>query len=332
MTAIFNVLGSIFGYILWAAFYLVRNFGVAIIIFTLLSKVILFPSSLKQQKQMAANSRLQAKQKELKEKYGNDKQKYNEEIQKLYERENTSPFSGCLTSLFPMFVMLGIYYSVVRPLTNTLHIAQDKIDALLGYVNQIPGISINSNALYSQIDIVRLFSNDTTYNMLTTNQNVTNILNGDEISKIKMLSGGFKIFGLDLLTTPNTQPLLSFIMLIPVLCLVTSIGSQLILMGMKGSPMQGQQGCMKGMFVVFPFITAWIAYTVPAAVGFYWICSTVFSFIQSLILYKMFSPQMITAKAEAQHIALLELQEAKVRYVPSVGAQPQNKQNNKKKK
>ena len=154
MTAIFNLLGSVFGYVLWAAFYLVNNFGVAIILFTLLFKVLLFPSSLKQQKQMAANSRLQAKQKELKEKYGNDKQKYNEEVQKLYERENTSPFSGCLTSLFPMFVMLGIYYAVVRPLTNTLHIAQDKIDALLGFVNQIPGISINSNALYSQIDVV----------------------------------------------------------------------------------------------------------------------------------------------------------------------------------
>lgn len=331
MTAIFNFFGSIFGYVLYFAFNLVGNFGVAIIIFTLLFKIILFQPSLKQQKQMAANSRLQAKQKELKEKYGNDKQKYNEEIQKLYEKENTSPFSGCLTSLIPLFVMLGIYYSVVRPLTNTLHIAGDKITHLLEYVNQIPGVAVNSSNLYAEIDVLRLFSNPKSYDVLINNSTVTSILSGDEIAKIKTLSGGFNFLGLDLLSVAKTEGIFTWIMLIPVLCLVTSIGSQLILMTMNGSPMQGQQGCMKGMFIVFPFITAWIAYTVPAAVGFYWICSTVFSFVQSLILYKMFSPQMITAKAEAQHIALMEQNEAKVKYIPQYSSNPQNKNNKKKK-
>ncbi|MBQ8538770.1 MAG: membrane protein insertase YidC [Ruminococcus sp.] len=143
----FNIFGSLFGYVLWAAYSIVNNFGVAIIIFTLLFKVVLFPSSVKQQKSMAANSRLQAKQRALQEKYGNDKQKYNEELQKLYEKENFSPFSGCLNSFLPFIVMLGIYYSVVRPLSNVLHIASEKVAQLTEYINTIPGLALNTSSI-----------------------------------------------------------------------------------------------------------------------------------------------------------------------------------------
>lgn len=330
MTAIFNILGSIFGYILWAIFYVVDNFGISIIIFTLFSKIILFPSSIKQQKSMAANSRLQKKQQEIREKYGNDKNKYNEEIQKLYEKENVSPFSGCLTSLFPMFVMLGIFYSVSRPLTNTLHIASEKINALLSFVNQIPGVSLLSKSIYSEIDVVRLFSDNEIFNMIRNNSTVTGLLSGNDIEKIKELSGGFKFLGLDLLSTPKNYGF-SWLLIIPVLCLVTSIGSQIFMMRMNGNPMQNQQGCMKYMMLFLPVFSAWLAYTVPAAVGFYWICSTVFGFIQSIIMSRFYSPAMLTAKAEAQHVALLEIEEAKVKYdyQPTV-INPNNKKSKKK--
>lgn len=301
MMQFFNIFGSLFGYVLWAAYHFINNFGIAIIIFTLIFKVILFPSSVKQQKSMAANSKLQAKQRLLQEKYGNDKQKYNEELQKLYEKENVSPFSGCLTSLLPMFVMLGIYYSVVRPISNVLHIASDKVAQLTDYINTLPGISLNTSSLYSEIELIRVFDK------ISTNSTVTEILTGDEIEKINLLAGGFNFFGLDLLSTPKFAG--GWILLIPILCLVTSVGSQIFMMMMKGNPMSQQQGCMKYMFIALPVLTAWIAYTVPAAVGFYWICSTVFGFVQTLIMNKFYSPDILNAKAEAAHIARLELEE-----------------------
>lgn len=302
---IFNFFGSIFGYVLWAAYSFVNNFGIAIIIFTLIFKLILFPSSVKQQKSMAANAKLQAKQRALQEKFGNDKQRYNEELQKLYEKENVKPFSGCLTSILPMFVMLGIYYAVVRPLSNVLHIASDKITALSEYVNTIPGVSLNSGSIYSEIDLIRVFDS------ISSQSGVAEILTGDEIEKIGLLSGGFNFLGLDLLSTPKTAG--GWIILIPVLCLITSVGSQVFMMFMKGSPMSQQQGCMKYMFIAMPVLTAWIAYTVPGAVGFYWICSTVFGFVQTLIMNKFYTPDKINAKAEAQHIARLELEEANIK-------------------
>ncbi len=308
MMQFFNIFGSIFGYVLWAAYYFVNNFGIAIIIFTLLFKVVLFPSSVKQQKSMAANAKIQAKQRALQEKYGNDKQRYNEELQKLYEKENVKPFGGCLTSLLPMFVMLGIYYSVVRPLSNVLHIASDKVAQLSEYVNSIPGISLNSSSLYSEIELLRIFDS------ISTQSGVTEILTGDEIEKIKMLSGGFNFLSLDLLSTPKFAG--GWVLMIPILCLVTSVGSQVFMMFMKGNPMSQQQGCMKYMFIALPVLTAWIAYTVPAAVGFYWICSTVFGFIQTLIMNKFYSPDIMIAKSEAQHIARLELDEKNSQYTP----------------
>ena len=314
MFEIFNVLGSVFGYILYGIFYVVQNFGLAIIIFTLFFKIVLFPSSVRQQKSMAANSRMQAKQRELKEKYGNDKQKYNEEVQKLYDKEGASPFSGCLTSFFPFIFMLGIYYSVVRPLTNVLHIATDKVETILEVAKSFPGISINSTGLYSQIDVLRLFHNPNTLSLITQRNEISGLLTQAEIDKITHLSDGFSFLGFDLLSTPRIEGILSVAMLIPVLCLVTSVGSQFFSMRLNGNPMNNQQGCMKYMLLALPLLTAYIAYTVPCAVGFYWICSTVFGFIQTLILSKLYSPAIVIARKEAAHVALLEQKEKLVPY------------------
>ena len=327
MFQIFNYVGWAFGYVLWALFYVFQNFGVAIFFFTILTRLLMFPTSVKQQKSMAANSRMQAKQRELKEKYGNNKQKYNEEVQKLYAKEGASPFGGCLTSLFPMFIMLGIYYSVVRPLSNVIHIASDKMTDLLNFVNGIPGVNVSSNNIYHEMDILRIFNNPDSFAMLQK-QGLSDVLSNSDVSQIKNLAGGFHFLGLDLLDIPSNNGFWSLIIIIPALVLITSIGSQLLTMRMQKGVMQQQQGCMKYMMLGLPLITVYISYIVPGAVGFYWICSTVIGFAQTVIITKFYSPQNLTAKAEAQHVALLELKEAKVayEYVPSA---PQKKEEQK---
>lgn len=304
MTDIFNFFGSIFGYVLWAAFQLVNNFGIAIILFTLVFKVLLFPSSVKQQKSMAANAKIQLKQRELQKKYANNRQKYNEEIQKLYEKENVKPFGGCLSSLLPMFIMLGIYYSVISPITNVLHIAADKVTSLSNYIYSIPGITPGANAHYDQISILGVF------NKVSSDEKVISIL-GDDFDKLSSFSDGFNFLGIDLLGTPKVDGGILYI--IPILCLVTSVGSQIFMMYMKGSPMSSQQGCMKFMFIALPLMTAYFALIAPAAVGFYWICSNIFGFVQTIIMNKFFSPELLTAKSEAQHVARLELEEANIK-------------------
>ena len=322
MFGIFNFIGSIFGYILFAIFWVFQNFGVAIIVFTLIFRAILFPSSVKQQKSMAANASLQAKQKAIREKYANNKAKQNEEIQKLYEREGVSPMGGCLTSLFPMFIMLGLYYAVVRPLSNVIHLSQSAINQL----NTIPGVYVTQNNIYSEMHALKLFSNPDNIELLSKQGILT-----DHLGSIHQLSSGFRFLGLDLLQIPKDTGFSSWIIIIPILCLITSLGSQILTVRIQGNMMNPQQGCMKYVMYLFPLITVYISYIVPGAVGFYWIWSTIFGFIQTVLIGKFFSAGQLTAKAEAQHVALLELKEAKVPYhYQPVASPPQN--NNKKKK
>jgi len=109
MMDIFNFFGNILGYLLWFFYTLIPNYGVAIILFSFVVKIIIFPFSIKQQKSMAANSKMSVKQKELQKKYGNDKAKLQEETQKMYAKEGVNPASGCLTSFIPFPIMIGLF-------------------------------------------------------------------------------------------------------------------------------------------------------------------------------------------------------------------------------
>lgn len=310
MMEIFNFFGSIFGYILWAAFYLVNNFGIAIIIFTIIIKALLFPFSIKQQKSMAANARFQQKQKEIMDRYANDKAKANEEVQKLMQKENISPMSGCLPMIAPMLVMLGVYYSVINPLTNTLHIAADKVSMAVNALSTLPGIGTSINGFYGQISIVKYFGQLQPY--LVDQNSGQPLFTANEAKSISEFSHGFNFCGLDLLATPNMSSFASMMWLIPVLCFVTSVASMLLTQKMNGTK---TQGCMFIMIFGMPLFSAWIAYTVPGAVGFYWIASTVLGFIQSVIMNKFYNANIMEAKAEAQRVVLRRQQEAELAFI-----------------
>ncbi len=298
---IFNFIGNIFGYVLWFFYWLTSNYGVAIILFTIAVKVLMFPMTIKQQKSMAANARLSSKQAELKKKYGNDKQRLQQETAKLYEKEGVNPAGGCLTSFLPLLIMLGIYYSVLNPLQNTLHISWDKISQALEFMKGLPGIgSAFGSGMYGELEIIKHFP--------ALQDHLTGIFSGGEINNIAFFNQGFNFLGLDLLATPNGSSFSSMLWLIPVLCLVTTILSQFLTQKMNSMPMQGG-GCMKVMMYGMPLISAWFAYIVPAAVGFYWIVNTVFTFAQTCITSKFYSPAIMGAKAEAQRVALRRQEE-----------------------
>lgn len=311
MFDIFGFFGSILGYVLWAAFYFLKDFGLSIVVFTIVIRLILFPFTVKQQKSMAGTMRLQKKQKELQEKYANNKVKLQEEMNKLYEKEGVKPMGGCLTLIVPFLVMFGIFYAVAYPLTNTLHLDSATVNSAVGYMNTIPGYSISTNATYQQIELIKVFPS------IMNTETIQGLFSPAECQQIIEFANGFNMMGINLLTVPKNMGLFSWYTLIPVLCFVSYIGSQLIMQKINQAQMAQQQGCLKLMLYIMPLFTAYIAYTVPAAVGFYWICSSVIAFIQSLVIAKFFTPVSFTAKEEARHLALMELNEANIPYVYS---------------
>lgn len=263
---IFGSIGWLLGFILWGAFYIFKNFGIAIIVFTIVVKAALFPFSLKQQKSMAGSARLSKKQKELREKYGNNREKLQEEMNKLYEKEGIKPMGGCMTTIIPMIILLGIFYAVAYPLTNTLHIDGAKVSEALSFANAIPGYTHTvGNATYQEISLLRIFPQIQGYLL---NEGV---FNAAEIASINEFANGFTIFGnVDLLIVPNQLGFWSWYLLFPVLCFVSNVGSSFIMqkINSQNQAMQ-QQGCMKAMIYLLPLFSAWIAYSVPAAMSFY---------------------------------------------------------------
>ena len=314
MNDIFNFFGSILGYLLWWLYYIVGNYGVAIILFTLIIKVFLFPFFIKQQRSMAATGKMAAKQKELQKRYANDKQRMQVEMQKLYEKEGVSPTGGCATMILPFLVMFGLYYTVLNPLSNALHLSSDAVNKAVTMLSHVPGLGNSFNAQYAQIEIVKNFQNLKPF--LT-------MFNGDEMARLQSFNHGFMFLGLNLLDTPCDPANIfgtlfrSNLWIIPILCLISYILTQYFTFKLQPAAMQQQQqGCMKYMFYMMAFVSAWFACTVPAAVGFYWIISSVFGFLQTIIMNIWYSPDDLNAETEARRIALREQEEAALKPSP----------------
>ena len=148
----FQFFANIFGYLLNFINNFVGNYGLAIILFTILIKIIMLPLSIKQQRTMKKSKELNEKIKVLQFKYKNDPEKLNREMMDLYKKENMSPFSGCLSTIAQFILLISIFYMVRCPLTYMEKINNDQINT---YVQQLKDGGITVNQAYSEIDIIR---------------------------------------------------------------------------------------------------------------------------------------------------------------------------------
>ena len=148
----FQFFANIFGYVLNFMNNFVGNYGLAIILFTVLIKIIMLPLSIKQQRTMKKSAKLQEQIKVLQFKYKNDPEKLNREMMDLYKKENMSPFSGCLSTIVQFILLISIFYMVRCPLTYMERIDKTQIDT---YVQQLKDNGLSINQAYSEIDIIR---------------------------------------------------------------------------------------------------------------------------------------------------------------------------------
>lgn len=307
MYQLFNWFGSILGYLLWFLYSIVKNYGVSILLFTIIMKLVMFPFSIKQQRSMASQAKIQKKIKELQTIYANDKMKLSEETQKLYAKEGVSPTGGCLPMLIPFPILFGIYYSVLYPLQNAVHCSAEHVKEAISLLSQIPGINISANTGYAEMDIIRHFEGLKPY--------LTDIFTPEEMNNIEFFSHGFDFLGLNLLASPISSGFASMLWLIPVLCLASSLVTQFVTMKLQPG-MQQQAGCMKVLMYVLPLFTAYLAFIMPAAVGLYYTAQTIIGFLQTIAMHKFYSPADLTARAEAARIARREQEEAKMVPLP----------------
>ena len=303
MGFLFDSLSSMFGYVLWFFFDAVSNYGLAITLFALVVNIIMFPLAIKRQKSMASNARMAVKQQELKKKYEKNPRKYNEEVAKLYESEGVNPMSGCFaTMVVPLILWTGIFGAVTKPLQNTLHIPADKVSAAVTAVCENTGEENKMARNYHELQVVRSF--DSVKDKLT-------MFDKKEMEDLEEYSHGFNFFGINLLQTPKGSAFSEFLWLIPLLCFVSSAAAMYIsqkMMGMQNT----MQGCNKFLPYGMLLFTAYIAYTIPGAVGLYWVINSIIGAVQNIVLNRFYNTYTINAHDEAARAALLFEKESKI--------------------
>jgi len=197
---IFAVFANIFGYALNAIYELVNNYGIAIIIFTIILKAIMLPITIKQQKTMKKQAKVQGKVKEIQDKYKGDPVRLNQEMMSVYKEEGVSPLSGCLSSIIQFILILSIFFLVSRPLTYMKHIDPEIVEK---YAQELQEEGKNLN--YREIAIIREKADS------------------DENIRINM-----DFLGLDLSDVPSQNYSNWNVFIIPVLYVLTSIASMRI--------------------------------------------------------------------------------------------------------
>lgn len=287
MSFIMKIFGYPLGWLMYGMYQLVSNYGVALILFTLAVKILMFPLGIKQQKSTVKMQLIQPKMQEIQTKYKNNPQKMNEELQALYDREHYSPMSGCGPTLIQFPVIFGLLDVVYRPLTHLLRFS-DELVAQLTTIGE--GLGVAATGYAPQINI---------YQSVMQNPTAYSAVGADVVAKIQGLNMSF--LGLDLSQTPNVpwDGGLNVLVLIPILSGATALLTSIV--SMKNNPSANSAGAsMKGMMYMMPLMSLWFTFMVPAGVGIYWTMSNVFGLLQTLILNKFYNPKEVAEKIRTE--------------------------------
>ena len=272
--AFFNeIIGTPLGYIVWFIYQIFQNYALAIIIFTVLLRLALVPTSIKQQKSTARMSAFQVYINEINKKYAKNPSKKMEELQKLYAEHNISPASGCLTMLIPLIVLAGMIDVVYRPLTHILHLGNDTISKAVEIFTSTTGSPASMSA---QLNVINDFSlNPGKYEEL-----------GESFSDA-VRSIDLNFLGFNLGDIANFS---SITMIVPILSLILSFLSIFISMKINGSSenMPGMSS-MKFLMFLMPVLSFGITLSVPMGVALYWIIGYVLQIAQVLILSRFYN-------------------------------------------
>ena len=294
----FEFFANLFGYLLQFLYGLVNNYGIAIILFTVIIKLILLPLSIKQQRTVKKSSELQEKMKVIQFKYKNDPEKMNQAMMDLYKTENMSPFSGCLTAIIQLFLLLSIFYSVRSPLTFMEKIPQDNIN---NYINQLQENGKAVSQVYPEIDIIR-------------EHELLKEKNPDD-QNIEKLNIQMNFLGLDLSKIPQQNMTDYTVYIIPVLYIISSFISirmttamqekknkqqneekEIRIDGTTGKELVPQEEnnemdavmqTNKMMSWMMPIMSISIAFIAPLGLALYWLISNILMIAERLILNKV---------------------------------------------
>jgi YidC/Oxa1 family membrane protein insertase len=314
MDFLFTLLAPPLGIIMRGCYALTQNVGVAIILFTIIVRILMFPISVKQEKTKSKSQLFAPKMKEIQTKYRGNQQKMQEEMAKL-QKQGYNPAGGCLPMIVTMLILFGVLGVVYNPMTYFENIDKGQIEI----IREI-AIETEHNKFLSENEENEEFTQedgDKFRNTLETrhfatlqaqlraigvykeNPEAFSALNSETLEKLDLISDHIVFLGIDFSQIPNfTWP----IILIPILSFIFATGHMIIMqiIQRKTSPESIEQmGSMKYMLYFMPILSLVIAFQFPAGAGFYWTISSVLLIVQSLIIFKLWPPDKLREELKA---------------------------------
>ena len=292
-----------FGYLLDLLYQLTTNYGVALILFAVLVKVILLPLTAKGKKSMMKMSRISPRVQELQKKYEGDQQKQNEAIQALYKQEGVSMGGGCLWSFIPIFILFPLYYVIRQPLNYMLHLTAEEVTVISNIIQAaLPNLVGEKSGFYAQLLVAPKITEFAV--------EIKNAL--PEISDRVLEGLNFSFLGIDLAQDPLFFGLfggewkwdLNHIggCLIPVLSACSQILHTFVSQKLNNSVITDKNGIVdeetakktqaaqsnKMMMWMGPAMSLWIGFTVPVALSLYWLVQGLASVLIDAYLTKKY--------------------------------------------
>lgn len=255
---------------------IIENYGITLIIVTVLIRVLTIPLTVMSQKSMAKTQLIQPELLKLQQKYKNDKEKLSIEMQKLYRKHDVNPMGGCLPLIVQMFVLFGFIRVVYDPLRYILQLSVDQIDK----IKEAVGATI------------------TTYQVTLCGMEGVS----EQIIALGKKPINFDFLGIDLtrMVKGNETDLLVWIF--PVLAVLATIWSaQISKKQMQASSNGGNeqaQSMSNSMMTIMPIMTAFFTYSMPIGMSLYWFVSTVAQIIQQVVITRVVNKDIENKSSE----------------------------------
>lgn len=323
--SLFDPLYIAFGWIVRQLYLFLGNYGVVIIVFTVILRGMMIPLGIRQQRSTYKMQGLQGEIAEIQRRYPNDKQKQSELQMELYKQHGASPTAGCLPSIVQLLLIWPIFRIIQAPLTYIMGISADsitKIGTVLSGMNDASGSALITAAAAK--------------NAVTNNIPVLNALERSSAALSRVVSEGLlkvnqlidvDFLGINLGITPTYKPSLLFgaergtylpLLIIPAIVLVTTLFQMKIsMMAMPNrrkraeakareaknparagqTPEDRTESMMKSMNIFMPLFMLWTTFTLPAALGLYWTIGNIMMILQTLIIYFLYTRKIEAATA-----------------------------------
>jgi YidC/Oxa1 family membrane protein insertase len=306
-----------FGYVLGWLYELTRNYGVALILFTVVLKLVLLYPTMRSKRSTMKMSRLTPQIQFIQKKYANDRQKQAEMTQALYKAEGVSMGGGCLWSLVPLLLLFPLYAVVRQPIVYVFHETLDTAGKIMNVIKEaLPDLVSQRNAYYEQMIAAPLLPQfaDKIEGMVS---------NPATLDGLK-----FTFFGVDLAAVPN----FNFgswgsdlwanlgLFLLPILSAGSQVLTMLVSQKMNNSLVTNEKGVQdkeaaknsdsaktsKTMMYIMPLMSLWIGFTIPGAMSVYWLAQGLLGMFVDMALTKHYRKKYDAEDASKLRLAMEE--------------------------